>query len=49
MCDNVVEIDRSVTPDRLVSRSKNTTFENARFSGRAVATYVGGIKVHQAD
>lgn len=38
-----------VTPDRLVSRSKNTTFENARFSGRAVATYVGGIKVHQAD
>ncbi|MGV0879699.1 dihydroorotase [Martelella sp. FLE1502] len=38
-----------VTPDRLVSRSKNTTFENARFSGRAVRTYVGGIEVHQAD
>ncbi|WP_180900922.1 dihydroorotase [Martelella soudanensis] len=38
-----------VKPDRLVSRSKNTTFENARFSGRAVRTYVGGIKVYQAD
>ncbi|AQZ53342.1 dihydroorotase [Martelella mediterranea] len=38
-----------VTPDRLVSRSKNTTFENARFSGRAVRTYVGGIEVYKAD
>jgi dihydroorotase len=28
--------------DRLVSRSKNTPFEDARFSGRAVATYVAG-------
>jgi len=28
--------------DHLVSRSKNTPFENARFSGRAVATYVAG-------
>ena len=28
--------------DQLVSRSKNTPFENARFSGRAVATYVAG-------
>lgn len=28
--------------EQLVSRSKNTPFENARFSGRAVATYVGG-------
>jgi dihydroorotase len=31
--------------DRLVSRSKNTPFEDARFSGRAVATYVGGEEV----
>ncbi|MBL0374830.1 dihydroorotase [Rhizobium sp. KVB221] len=31
--------------DQLVSRSKNTPFEDARFSGRAVATYVGGKKV----
>ncbi|MBB4123483.1 dihydroorotase [Martelella radicis] len=38
-----------VTPDRLVSLSKNTTFENARFSGRAVRTYVGGKCVYQAS
>jgi dihydroorotase len=31
--------------DQLVSRSKNTPFEDARFSGRAVATYVGGEEV----
>ncbi|MGV3551864.1 dihydroorotase [Rhizobium sp.] len=31
--------------DQLVSRSKNTPFEDARFSGRAVATYVGGEAV----
>jgi dihydroorotase len=31
--------------DQLVSRSKNTPFENARFSGRAVATYVAGKQV----
>jgi dihydroorotase len=31
--------------DHLVSRSKNTPFEDARFSGRAVATYVGGESV----
>lgn len=31
--------------DQLVSRSKNTPFENARFSGRAVATYVAGRQV----
>ncbi|AMM85294.1 dihydroorotase [Martelella sp. AD-3] len=37
-----------VTPDRLVSLSKNTTFENARFSGRAVRTYVAGCCVYQA-
>jgi dihydroorotase len=33
--------------DHLVSRSKNTPFEDARFSGRAVATYVGGELVHE--
>lgn len=33
------------TEDRLVSRSKNTPFENARFSGRAVETLVGGRTV----
>jgi dihydroorotase len=33
------------TKDQLVSRSKNTPFEDARFSGRAVATYVGGESV----
>jgi dihydroorotase len=32
--------------DHLVSRSKNTPFEGARFSGRAVATYVGGEVVY---
>ncbi|MCV3764221.1 dihydroorotase [Rhizobium sp. TRM95796] len=32
----------------LISRSKNTPFENARFSGRAVATYVGGRQVFGA-
>jgi dihydroorotase len=31
--------------DQLVSRSKNTPFEDAKFSGRAVATYVGGESV----
>jgi dihydroorotase len=31
--------------DQLVSRSKNTPFEDARFSGRAVATYVDGESV----
>ncbi|MGG7518044.1 dihydroorotase [Allorhizobium undicola] len=35
-----------VARDALVSRSKNTPFEDARFSGRAVATYVGGRLVH---
>jgi dihydroorotase len=32
----------------LISRSKNTPFENARFSGRAVATYVAGKQVFGA-
>jgi dihydroorotase len=31
-----------VEKDMLLSRSKNTPFEDARFSGRAVATYVAG-------
>jgi len=31
-----------VAKDMLLSRSKNTPFEDARFSGRAVATYVAG-------
>lgn len=35
-----------VTKDMLLSRSKNTPFEDARFSGRAVATYVAGQCVH---
>ncbi|HTO33513.1 MAG TPA: dihydroorotase [Pararhizobium sp.] len=32
--------------DSIVSRSKNTPFENARFTGRAVATYVAGKLVY---
>lgn len=35
-----------VAKDTLLSRSKNTPFEDARFSGRSVATYVGGKCVH---
>jgi dihydroorotase len=35
-----------VAKDMLLSRSKNTPFEDARFSGRAVATYVAGRCVH---
>ncbi len=35
-----------VTEDSIASRSKNTPFENARFSGRAVETYVGGSRVY---
>lgn len=34
------------TKDRFVSRSKNTPFEDARFTGRAVSTYVAGKQVH---
>lgn len=34
-----------VSKDDLTSRSKNTPFENARFSGRAVATFVEGRQV----
>ena len=35
-----------VAKDSLLSRSKNTPFENARFSGRAVQTFVSGKLVH---
>ena len=35
-----------VSKEQLLSRSKNTPFEDARFSGRAVATYVAGKCVH---
>lgn len=34
------------TKDTFVSRSKNTPFEDARFTGRAVSTYVAGERVH---
>lgn len=37
-----------VSRDLLLSRSKNTPFEDARFTGKAVATYVAGKLVHQA-
>ncbi|WP_313291795.1 dihydroorotase [Rhizobium rhizoryzae] len=35
-----------VTKDTIQSRSKNTPFEDARFSGRVVSTYVAGRLVH---
>lgn len=35
-----------VSKDMLLSRSKNTPFDDARFSGRAVATYVAGKCVY---
>ncbi len=35
-----------VSRDSLLARSKNTPFEDARFSGRAVATFVAGQCVH---
>ncbi|KQS63386.1 dihydroorotase [Rhizobium sp. Leaf371] len=35
-----------VAKEAIVSRSKNTPFENARFTGRAVRTYVAGKCVH---
>ncbi|OLP43261.1 dihydroorotase [Rhizobium oryziradicis] len=34
-----------VSKELIVSRSKNTPFEDARFSGRAIATYVAGRQV----
>lgn len=38
-----------VSKDAIISRSKNTPFDEARFSGRAVATYVAGKCVHAID
>lgn len=35
-----------VSEDSIISRSKNTPFENARFSGRAIETYVGGRRIY---
>ncbi|WP_037080453.1 dihydroorotase [Neorhizobium vignae] len=35
-----------VSKDMILSKSKNTPFEDARFSGRAVATYVAGKCVY---
>ena len=32
--------------EQLVSRSKNTPFEDARFTGRVVYTYVAGKRVY---
>jgi dihydroorotase len=45
----LVDLDEPwlVAKDMLLSRSKNTPFEDARFSGRAIATYVGGHLVHE--
>ncbi|MCV3738284.1 dihydroorotase [Rhizobium sp. TRM96647] len=44
----LIDIDEPwlATKDRFVSRSKNTPFEDARFTGRAVSTYVAGKLVH---
>ncbi|KPF43067.1 dihydroorotase [Rhizobium sp. AAP43] len=44
----LVDLDEPwlVSKDQLLGRSKNTPFEDARFSGRAVATYVAGRSVH---
>lgn len=44
----LIDVDEPwiVAKDMLLSRSKNTPFEDARFSGRAVATYVAGKCVH---
>ncbi|MBU2327418.1 MAG: dihydroorotase [Alphaproteobacteria bacterium] len=44
----LVDLDEPwlVSRDSLLARSKNTPFEDARFSGRAVATYVAGRCVH---
>ncbi|MCD2181326.1 dihydroorotase [Rhizobium sp. GN54] len=44
----LIDIDEPwlATKDRFISRSKNTPFEDARFTGRAVSTYVAGKLVH---
>jgi len=38
-----------VAKDTLVSRSKNTPFEDARFQGRVLTTFVAGVPVHEQD
>jgi dihydroorotase len=38
-----------VSKDAIISRSKNTPFDEARFSGRAVATYVAGKCVYSVS
>ncbi|MCQ2004550.1 dihydroorotase [Rhizobium sp. NRK18] len=45
----LIDVDEPwlVFKEQLQSRSKNTPFEDARFSGRAVATYVKGRKVFE--
>jgi dihydroorotase len=47
----IIDLDEPwlATKDRVVSRSKNTPFEDARFTGRAVSTYVAGKRVHSLD
>lgn len=44
----LIDIDEPwlATKDRFTSRSKNTPFEDARFTGRAVQTYVAGKRVY---
>jgi len=44
----VIDLDDPwiVSKEAIISRSKNTPFDEARFSGRAVATYVAGKCVH---
>lgn len=44
----LIDIDEPwiAAKDGFVSRSKNTSFEDARFTGRAVQTYVAGRRVH---
>ena len=46
----LIDLDQpwTVARDALTSRSKNTPFEDALFSGRAVATYVAGQCVYTA-
>ncbi|TCL70472.1 dihydroorotase [Rhizobium sp. BK251] len=47
----LIDVDEPwlVSKDMLLSRSKNTPFEDARFTGRAVATYVAGQCVHSSN
>ena len=46
----VIDLDEPwvLYKEAIVSRSKNTPFENARFTGRVVQTYVAGKLVHSA-